>query len=89
MENYTKPEALQLKSLTGQVQGVAQPLNKPQGKGSFTQSSCCEHTTIMTPASGTRAAPEQDQQAAEPAGAPGCRAPAPQVLTRCARGFNF
>lgn len=53
MKNHNKPEALQLKSSTGLAQGVAQPPDKPQKKGIFTQNSCCEHPPITASASGT------------------------------------
>lgn len=52
MKNHNS-EALQLKSLTGQVQGVSEPPNNPQRKSFFTQNNCCEHTPVTASASGT------------------------------------
>jgi len=54
MKNHNKPAALQLKGFTGQVQGVAQPPDKCQGKGFFAETSCWEHSPITASASGTR-----------------------------------
>lgn len=47
--------------MTGQAQGVAQPPNKPQGKGFFTPNSCCGHSPDTAPAQ--EQPPEEDSAA--------------------------